>query len=406
MTVDTASTNPPRIAGLPVRPWARQLASLRHVLITASDYACLWLIYEPDLDRKYILARRVWDLSWCADVLARRLVHLAGDEACLNDPAVLRPDATLLQLLRSAGAEGGVDAFGRVFVPALGTAVRTLRSQSDPLLDEGSWTALDQIERRLAEPTPRITGHPPTASTDALTASTQPAFPVDLPDVLRPGRPSAHPALRGCDWPDPHEDTAGFLHSVALGVEVCAAEVCAETMLRHPDMPLGLRFDLARQVNDEMRHAQLLLARASELGVRPFEIPYDTYTWDLLRPAESLLDRLTLEQRLGEGNGLDDAAAMRDHYLQAADLRTATIFDFITADEVTHVRCGNYWIRTLLNDQQERIDAQEGAVRSKVARAGLHVRMPRRPNLPLRRLAGFTDVELARMEQRTRSTAR
>jgi uncharacterized ferritin-like protein (DUF455 family) len=382
---------------LPVQTRARDLASLRQVLLRAADHACLWLIEEPDLDSKHLLGRRAWDLTWCANTLTGRLLQLRADEDLLDQPLVTSADGDMLAPLSAVGGASRLDRFERVFLPALDLACARLRRRCAPLLDEGSWAVLTQIRARLAQVPSPSSDQAEVLSSGAETTEFVALPPLTVPSPLVPGRFAEHPPTPGYDWPNPEEDTPGFLHAVAMGIEVCAAEVCAAMILRHPTMPPGLRVDLARQVCDEMRHAHLLLGRAAELGLRPFAIPYDNYTWDLLQPAETLLDKLTLEQRLGEGNGLDDAAAARDRFLKAGDTRTAAIFDFITADEVVHVRCGNHWIRTLLDDEQERVDVQEDEVRAKVAAAGMAVGYPRRPNVSLRRLAGFTDQEVARM---------
>jgi uncharacterized ferritin-like protein (DUF455 family) len=385
-------------SALPVDLWARRLAGVRQVLLSASDHACLWLIEESELPDKYRLAKLTWDLNWCADALAGRLLQLRTEEEALSCPAAHPQDAALLALLAGGPRSSRLQLLEDTVVPALSRLAGELRQSCDPLFDEGTEHCLAQIENRLGRSAAESHGSGSGAERGSTALEFTVLPPVAVPEDLEPGRPAGHPPTPGYEWPNWKESLPEFLHAVALGIEVCAAEVCAMAIVSHPDMPAGLRFDLARQVSDEMRHAYMLFNRAAELGVEPMSIPYDTEVWDQLRPAETLLDRLTLEQRIGEGHGLDDAANMRDRFLERGDERTAAVFDFITADEVMHVRSGNHWIRSLLAGSQDRVDAQDASARAKSEALGLSVReVPPYLNLPLRRLAGFTEHELRRL---------
>jgi len=383
---------------LPVDSWSRRLAGVRQVILSAADHACLWLIEAPDPAEKSRLAKLVWDLNWCGDALAGRLLQLRTEEEEMNRPEADPHDVEMLAPLTEDTGHHRTEVLEDTFVPALSRRVSELRESCDPLLDEGTEQCLIQIQARLGRSVAEPGMRRKSAGYAVEIREFAPLPRVAVPDALEPGRPAGHPPTKDYQWPHWKESLPEFLHAVALGIEVCAAEVCAMAIVSHPDMPAGLRFDLARQINDEMRHAYMLFNRAAELGVEPLSIPYDIEVWDQLRPAETLLDRLTLEQRIGEGNGLDDAADMRDKILAQGDQRTAAVFDFITADEVIHVRCGNHWIRSLLAGSQDRVDAQEASIRAKSEALGLSVRgTPPYVNVSLRRLAGFTEQELSRL---------
>lgn len=391
----TSTTFERIVTALPVDAWARRLAGVRRVLLSAADHACLWLIEAPELADKYRLATLVWDFNWSADALGGRLVQLRLDEDALERREALADDVALLAPLTAAARNDRTRVLDEQVVPALSQLVRELRDSCDLLFDEGTYQCLNQILQRLGQPATELDTAAAQRETDGEFV---PVPGVSVPDDLEPARPAAHPPTEGYEWPSWKESLPEFMHAVAFGIEICAAEVCAMAIVSHPDLPAGLRVDLARQVSDEMRHCYMLLNRAAELGVEPFSIPYDVEVWDQLRPAETLLDRLTLEQRIGEGHGLDDTANMRDQFVARGDWRTAAVFDFITADEVIHVRSGNRWIRTLLDDSQDRVDAQESSVRAKSAALGMPVRpTPAYLNLPLRRMAGFTEQELDRL---------
>jgi len=375
-----------------LQTWRARLASFRQLLLRASDHACLWLIEEVEFDRKFEFGERAWDLGWCAGTLTGRLLQLGLAEDTIVVSGAHPADAALLALLDGPATGDRTVRLRDEFLPAVRDTALGLLAASDPLLDEGTTWVLRQIADRLGA----TAGSGAPTATDHAEPTGAPLPAVAVPDGLTPGR--AYPPTAGYQWPDLEGQPALWLHTVAVGIEICAAEICAEAIIRDPDLPAGLRFDLTRQVSDELRHARLLFGRAADKGVEPFSVPYANFVWDLLRAARTTLDRITLEQRIGEAVGLDDSDSVRLRFSALGDPKTAAVFEFVTADEIVHVRCGNHWVRTLLEDDQTSVDTQENAVLATVDEAGLHRPSSRRFDPGLRRLAGFTEQEIQRRQ--------
>jgi uncharacterized ferritin-like protein (DUF455 family) len=78
------------------------------------------------------------------------------------------------------------------------------------------------------------------------------------------------------------------------------------------------------------------------------------------------------------------------------DERTALLFDYINADEVTHVGNGNRWLRELLGSD-EAVAALDAETRRLLAAANWPTASPMPLNVEDRILAGFTEAELAEL---------
>jgi uncharacterized ferritin-like protein (DUF455 family) len=93
---------------------------------------------------------------------------------------------------------------------------------------------------------------------------------------------------------------------------------------------------------------------------------------------------------------------------EEGDLKTWLLFDYVIADELTHVGNGNKWLRELTSSEEE-LDAMDRSVREVLAAHGLRVKNKHPINVTDRLLSGFTQEEiddLQRTWQRERDLAR
>src|SRR5437762_13821970 len=111
---------------------------------------------------------------------------------------------------------------------------------------------------------------------------------------------------------------------------------------------------LARQASDESRHADILRKRFLELGGVKGEFPVANYEWNLCGMVDNLPGRLAIENRTFEAGLIDILGQLRTTWREAGDHRTADALEAILADEITHVRFANRWIRAL-TEQQPRV---------------------------------------------------
>ena len=132
--------------------------------------------------------------------------------------------------------------------------------------------------------------------------------------------------------------------------ETGAIEIAAQCLADFPDAPWELRLRLARQCADESRHAEVLLCRLREMGGRKGEFPVANFEWGVTLMVDNLPGRLAIQNRTFEAGLIDILGTLRKVWQRSGDDRTADVLDGILADEITHVRFANQWIRRLTEE--------------------------------------------------------
>jgi uncharacterized ferritin-like protein (DUF455 family) len=133
-----------------------------------------------------------------------------------------------------------------------------------------------------------------------------------------------------------------------MNIEVGAMEIAAQSLVDFPEVDWDARMSLARQVADEARHTQMLLRRLLELGGFKGEFPIANFEWGVTLMQDSLLGRLAIQNRTFEAGLIDILGTMGKRWRdEAGDQATAWILESILADEITHVRFANHWIRRM-----------------------------------------------------------
>ena len=132
--------------------------------------------------------------------------------------------------------------------------------------------------------------------------------------------------------------------------ECVALEIAAQSLADFPDAPWDLRMKLARQAADESRHAAVLFRRLKELGGTKGEFPVANFEWAVTLMVDDLPGRLAIENRTFEAGLIDILGTLRTKWREAGDIRTAESLEGILADEITHVRFANRWIRRLTEE--------------------------------------------------------
>ena len=139
------------------------------------------------------------------------------------------------------------------------------------------------------------------------------------------------------DHPQNHRE---FLHR-QMNEEACVMENAARSLAEFTDAEWKVRKGLARQCADEARHVlnyrRLLEARGGFLG----EYPVMNFQYRILGRIDSLVGRLSVQNRSFEAEGLDAATFARDEARQAGDHELADMYDAQQADEVCHIRFAN-----------------------------------------------------------------
>ena len=216
------------------------------------------------------------------------------------------------------------------------------------------------------------------------------------------------------------------LHGICAG-EFQAMEAAGRTLYDFPDAPWEFQLDMARQVWDESRHAEIYLKLLEYVGSWYGEFPEGEVLWSCTQ-AEDPAARVAGINRGLEGLACDVFEQLIRLAQKMGDTVIERSVDYVLADEITHVRMGSKWMRKLNEGDPERLrKAQEfqdsidilfsfGGGRPSVEQvpqvkqrvAGKEFEFDARTPLAResRLLAGFTEEELDRLTKAaTRSTA-
>ncbi len=153
-----------------------------------------------------------------------------------------------------------------------------------------------------------------------------------------------------------------------MNEEVNGLECSARSLSDFPDADWDLRLWCARQCADEARHAYMFRRLLESLGGHVGQFPVLNFQYRIITKADSLLGRLTIQNRTFEAGGIDAVAWVADQARGAGDAWLGDFFDSQLADEIIHVRFANEWLRKTLRDHPREL-LRMGAVMTAAARA-------------------------------------
>src|ERR1700722_14722820 len=218
----------------------------------------------------------------------------------------------------------------------------------------------------------------------------------------------------------PHEEDflKARLHGIAVG-EMQAMEAAGRTLFDFPDAPWEFQLDMARQVWDESRHAEIFIKLLEYVGSFLGEFPETEVLWSCTQIDDPACRVAGINRGL-EGLACDVfeqiirlAQRMGDEVIERA-------VDYVLADEITHVRMGSKWMRKLTEGDPERMKkAQEfqagidelfsfgtrtsidkvAMIKQKVGDREIEIEGATTIAREARLLAGFTEEEIDRLEK-------
>jgi len=121
------------------------------------------------------------------------------------------------------------------------------------------------------------------------------------------------------------------------------------------DVPFELKLDMARQCWDEARHCEISVLLADHMGTAIGEFAEGTLLYEAACNSDPVL-RLTGVNRALEGLAIDVFTTMKEFGALAGDPVLEFCEDWMLADEVTHVKMGSEWLRTLTAGDRARLD--------------------------------------------------
>ncbi len=155
--------------------------------------------------------------------------------------------------------------------------------------------------------------------------------------------------------PMPYEEDflKSRLHGICAG-EFQAMEAAGRTLYDFPDAPWEFQLDMARQVWDESRHADIYLKLLDYVGSYYGEFPEGEVLWSCTQ-AEDPAARVAGINRGLEGLACDVFEQLIRLAQNMGDEVIERAVDYVLADEITHVRMGSKWMRKLTEGDPERL---------------------------------------------------
>ncbi|MGO9455166.1 MAG: DUF455 family protein [Candidatus Binataceae bacterium] len=215
--------------------------------------------------------------------------------------------------------------------------------------------------------------------------------------------------------PFDEETLRARLHGIYTG-ELQAMEAAGRTLFDFPDAPWEFQLDMARQVWDESRHAEIFERLVEYMGAHAGDYVETEILWRCTQ-AEDPAARVA-----GINRGLEGLACdVFDQLIRIAQRNGDEVIersiDYVLADEITHVRMGSKWMRKLTEGDPDRLARAQAfqdtvdevfnfrggrrAVEDIAKDDGMMLTIAREARL----LAGFTEEEIQRLVDSTRKSA-
>ncbi|MDH3339060.1 MAG: ferritin-like domain-containing protein [Gammaproteobacteria bacterium] len=145
-------------------------------------------------------------------------------------------------------------------------------------------------------------------------------------------------------------------------LELSAVDIVSDLILivdaERPNGFQSLIADLARQLVDEVRHAELLANRVADMGFEFGCAPVTLHSWRAYNSVNTLPEKLAMQHVLQEGVGLDASARNVKKLQDIGDLKSADLYAQIVADEMNHVRLGTRWLKRLVGRRMWKVVAK------------------------------------------------
>src|ERR1700676_162759 len=148
------------------------------------------------------------------------------------------------------------------------------------------------------------------------------------------------------------------LHGICAG-ELQAMEAAGRTLFDFPDAPWEFQLDMARQVWDESRHAEIYMKLLEYVGSYLGEFPETEVRWSCTQVDDPACRVAGINRGL-EGLACDVFEQLIRLAQKMGDPIIERSVDYVLAEEITHVRMGSQWMRKLTEGDPERFKrAQE-----------------------------------------------
>jgi uncharacterized ferritin-like protein (DUF455 family) len=147
------------------------------------------------------------------------------------------------------------------------------------------------------------------------------------------------------NFPDGHpRKVLEFFHR-QMNEEMNGMENAAQSLADFRDADWNVRLSIARQCADEARHVQMFRRIFESRGGKIGEYPVLNFQYRIIANLSDLVSRLTVQNRSFEAGGIDAVSWSMEEARKRGDQELVELFEMQQADEITHVRFANEYIR-------------------------------------------------------------
>src|SRR6202163_3984484 len=204
------------------------------------------------------------------------------------------------------------------------------------------------------------------------------------------------------------------MHGICAG-EFQAMEAAGRTLFDFPDAPWEFQLDMARQVWDESRHAEIFIKLLEYVGLFLGEVAETEVLWSCTQIDDPACRVAGINRGL-EGLACDVFEQIIRLAQRMGDPVIERAVDYVLADEITHVRMGSKWMRKLTEGDPERLrraqefqDSVDDLFNARGARKAIDDVGDNSRTITIARearlLAGFTEEEIDRLIAAARISA-
>jgi uncharacterized ferritin-like protein (DUF455 family) len=147
------------------------------------------------------------------------------------------------------------------------------------------------------------------------------------------------------NFPDGHpQKDIEFFHR-QMNEEINGLENAAQSLADFPDADWNVRMCIARQCSDEARHVLMFQRVFESRGGAVGQYPVLNFQYRIIANLHDLLSRLVVQNRSFEAGGIDAVSFGIETARRKGDDELAELFEMQQADEITHVRFANEYVR-------------------------------------------------------------
>lgn len=135
-----------------------------------------------------------------------------------------------------------------------------------------------------------------------------------------------------------------FFHR-QMNEEMNGVENAAQSLADFPDADWSVRLCIARQCYDEARHVEMFRRIFERRGGKVGQFPVLNFQYRIISLLTDLVSRLAVQNRSFEASGIDAVSFAIEDAQKNGDRELVELFEMQQADEITHVRFANEYIR-------------------------------------------------------------